>query len=172
MPVTISPDDPMFALFAIALMAFAYSCVTNLLMKRFGNPGRVKEIQAEMTRANKALMEAEKSGDEKRKKEAAKMQERVPELLKESMTLQFKPLVVTLPIFFGASWLVKQLFPNFVIVLGVYLPVFIQNLERFPNWRNTFGPLGWFLLAAVFGGLFIQFFVGKAPEIARRLGKK
>jgi hypothetical protein len=85
----------------------------------------------------------------------------VPNLLKESMMLNFKPLIVTLPAFFGITWLLRMVFPSFKITLGVYLPIFIQNFDRFPNWRNEFGVTGWFVLSLLFAGLLMQFIIGK-----------
>ncbi|GEM_PF-6739627 len=48
---------------------------------------------------------------------------------------------------------VQNMFSGFVIKLPISLPIVIQNFEKFPNWRDTFGPNGWFWLCVVFAGL-------------------
>lgn len=48
---------------------------------------------------------------------------------------------------------VQNMFAGFVIKLPFQLPIVIQNFDRFPNWRDTFGPNGWFWICVVFGGL-------------------
>lgn len=161
--------DPLIAFFAITLTAVVYTAISNVLLKKLGDKKRQKFIQDEMNRINKLAIDVGKSGDEKRKKEAEEQQGRIPDLLKESMVLQFKPLVVTLPIFFAASWAMRQAFPTFQVKLAFAIPVVIQNLDRFPNWRDTFGVVGWFILAIIFGGMLMQFVVGKLEEqLAKR----
>jgi len=161
-------DDAFISFAAITLTALAYSSVSGYVMRVWGNRARAKEIQDEIKRITRLAQEATKSGDAKRQKEAEEQQGRVPDLMKESMILNFKPLVVTLPIFIAASWLMRTMFPNFKITLGVYLPIFIQNLNNFPNWRNEFGVVGWFILAIFFGGMLMQFIVGKMDEWRRK----
>jgi len=84
--------------------------------------------------------------------------------MSESMMLQFKPLLIMIPIFLLLSYVVKNVFPNFTIKLAFALPIFIQNLDRFPNWRDEFGPLGWFVLCLLFSGLLMQFIIDKTTK--------
>lgn len=154
-------EDAFIAFCAITLTAIFYSLVSGYISRTWGNRARAKAIQEEMTHINKMAQEAAKSGDTRKQKEAEELQGKIPKLLQESMILNFKPLVFTLPMFIVTSWALRQLFPNFVITLGVYLPIFIQNLENFPNWRNEFGVVGWFVISLLFCGMFIQFVGGK-----------
>ena len=152
-------EDPTIAFFAISITALIYTAASNIVMKYLGDRKRLKFIQDEINRINKVALEAAKSNDEKKKKEADELQAKIPDLLKESMMLQFKPLLVTLPLFIFVSWAIKQTFPLFEIKLAFAIPVIIQNLDRFPNWRDTFGVFGWFILTVVFGGMLMQFVV-------------
>lgn len=161
-------DDAAIAFFAITLTALVYSALSTYATKTLGNRARVAQVQAEMNRINNMMSEAVKKNDEGKKKEAEKEQTRIPSLMKESMILQFKPLIVTLPIFFVASWLLKELFPYFTIKLAFSLPIVIQNLDRFPNWRDTFGVVGWFILALIFSGLLMQFITGKIEAMRKK----
>jgi len=160
--------DSTLTFFAITLTALVYSAISGLITNKLGNRARVTQVQAEMNRINNMLSEAVKQNDEKKKKDAEAEQGRIPELMKESMMLQFKPLIVTLPIFFALSWGLKAAFPEFTIKLSFALPIFIQNLEKFPNWRDTFGVIGWFILALLFSGLLMQFIVGKITEMKKK----
>lgn len=157
----------MLAFFAISLTAVVYSAISGHITKVWGNRTRVTQIQADMNRINNMMTEAVKRNDEKKKKEAEAEQARIPNLMKESMVLQFKPLIITLPIFFVASWFMRSAFPEFQMKLAVALPIFIQNLDRFPNWRDTFGAIGWFILALIFSGLLFQFISGKIEQIRK-----
>lgn len=164
-------EDAFVAFVAITLTALFYTVVSNYVMRRWGDRERVKQIQDEMNRINKMMQDAIRRNDEKKKALAEKEQEKLPELLKESMILQFKPLVFTLPVFFVLTWVLRELFPFFVIRLSVSIPVFVQNLDRFPNWRNEFGVTGWFILSLIFMGLLMQFIGGKMEERLKKSKK-
>lgn len=159
--------DPIIAFATITFTAVIYSAFSLHMSRTFGNRKRLKEIQDEMNRINNRLKAAMKSGDEKKIKEAEEEQARLPSLLRESMVLQFKPLIITLPIFFLLSWSLRSVFNDFVIKLAFKIPVFIQHFERFPNWRDEFGALGWFILMLIFSGLALQALVGRRLDRRR-----
>lgn len=161
--------DWTFTLFAIALMALCYSVFTQFITSRFGNRTRVKQIQDDMKRINEQYAKAIKSNDEKRLAEAEKEQKTIPALLQESMILQFKPLIFTLPVLLIIPIILRSVFPMFVIHITQALPIFVQNWNNFPNWRDTFGPVGWFWITFVFGGLLIQLIVSGVKKMR---GKK
>jgi uncharacterized membrane protein (DUF106 family) len=161
-------EDPVLAFFAISITALVYTAASNIIMQRIGDRKRLKWIQDEVNRINKIVLEAAKSDDEKKKKEADELQAKLPDLLKESMVLQFKPLLISLPLFIIVSWGLRQLFPSFEIKLAFAIPVVVQNLERFPNWRDTFGVFGWFILTILFGGILMQFVVSTLEKSGKK----
>ncbi|MDD5317492.1 MAG: hypothetical protein PHF51_02020 [Candidatus ainarchaeum sp.] len=150
-------SDPTFAFFAITLTALAYASLSNFLLRRFGNRRRQKEIQAEINRINRAAQEASRKGKAAPHPEGETEHGELLKLVQESLMLQMKPLVGTLAAFFLISAGLRAAFPDFKVVLAFHIPVFIQNLQNFPNWRDTFGVIGWFLIAAIVSGLVIQF---------------
>jgi len=162
-------EDAALSFFAIGLTAICYSLLSRYIQKRIGNRDRVKEIQDEVNRINTKLKSAVGSGNEKKQQEAEAEQEKLADLLKESMMLQFKPLLVSLPMFIGISWALRQVFPTFSIKLAFSIPVVIQNLENFPNWRDTFGPVGWFVIALLVSGILMQVIVSRIEALK---GKK
>ena len=156
-------EDPTVAFFVITVTALLYSAMSLHISKTIGNRRRVKEIQDEMNRISAKLRKLDLNS-ESGKKEAEAEQGKIPELMSESMMLQFKPLVIMIPIFLLLSYIVKNVFPTFTIKLAFALPIFIQNLDRFPNWRDEFGPLGWFVLCLLFSGLLMQFIIDKTTK--------
>jgi len=167
-------EDSTVAFFIITATAMIYSALSLYITRTLGNRKRVKEIQEEMNRISAGLKKVDST--EARRKEAEKEQAKIPGLMTESMILQFKPLVVILPIFAVISYLVKTFFPYFQIKLGFSVPTFPYywmllrfNLDSFPNWRDEFGTFGWFILCLVFSGIFIQLITDAFEK--RRKGK-
>ncbi|MEM2963572.1 MAG: EMC3/TMCO1 family protein [Candidatus Anstonellales archaeon] len=140
----------------IFLSAFAYSLLSTYITRKFGNYKRIKEIQETFRAISKEINEASKSSDKNRLDEAIARQNAAMPLLWESMVLQIKPLIFLLPVLFIIPSLLRDNFPTFSIKLPFALPIFIQNLENFPNWRDTFGPVGWFWLSVIFSALLVS----------------
>ena len=93
--------DAQLVFILLALLAFFYAAFSSFVSNTLGNRKRVSEIQNEMKKINKDHLDALKSGNKDDLAKAEKAQsERLPQLLKESMELQFKPLIPTLLIFF------------------------------------------------------------------------
>ncbi len=161
-------SSEIIAFFAIAITAMLYSVASTFITSKYGNKERVKQIQDEMKVINKEYAESLKSNDKKRIEKAEREQARIASLLKESMILQFKPLIFTLPLLLIVPVVIASLFPDFVIQLSQPLPVFIQNFDKFPNWRNVFGPKGWFWVSLVFSSLAIQVIVQGMKKLKER----
>jgi uncharacterized membrane protein (DUF106 family) len=166
-------EDSTIAFFVITVTALIYSAISLYVTRFLGNRKRVKEIQEEMNRISAMLKKADYATDAGRK-EAEKEQGRIPKLMSESMMLQFKPLLVLLPIFAVISYLVRTFFPYFAIKLGFSIPTFPYywlllrfNFDAFPNWRDEFGTFGWLLLCVVFSGILIQIIVDRMEKMRR-----
>jgi len=85
----------------IAILSAAYAFFSTMMTQVYGNRARVKEIQERMKRINQEHAAALRSGDRDALARAEKAQsEELPALLKESMVLQFKPMLPTLALFF------------------------------------------------------------------------
>lgn len=167
-------DDATIAFFVITVTAVIYSATSLYVTRIVGNRKRVKEIQDEMNRISGMLRKTDYSSEAARK-EAEKEQERIPKLMSESMMLQFKPLIILLPIFAIMSYLIRASFPYMQVTLGFSLPTFPYywlllrfNFDTFPNWRNQFGTFGWLLICVVFSGIIIQIAVDQIEKIKRR----
>ncbi|MCK4714397.1 MAG: DUF106 domain-containing protein [Candidatus Aenigmarchaeota archaeon] len=156
---------------AISAIGITYSMISIMITRRFGNRSRIKGIQKQINETTKEYNEAMKRGDEAEMKRLGPEQAKMPGLLKESLILQFKPLIFLLPFLFVLPNVARTLFPEFVIQLSFDVPVFIQHFERFPNWRNEFGAVGWFWLSFLFSSLSCQLLVGLKKKLSKRMGK-
>ncbi|VVC03617.1 Uncharacterised protein [Candidatus Burarchaeum australiense] len=154
----------MEAFYVISAIGLAYALISIAITKRFGNRERVQQIQKEMQEITKKQQDAIKNGNEKDMDRANSDSGRIPALLKESMILQFKPLIFLLPFLLILPAIAKWLYPDFIITLPFQLPIFIQHFERFPNWRAEFGAVGWFWLAFLFSSLLAQGIVGQMQK--------
>ena len=148
--------DNQTAMYAIAGVSLAYAILSFTIYQKIGNPKRIKEIQTESSRLSKAMSDAMKSKDDKRIDTVNKEYEKFFPQMGEMMMHQFKPMLLILPIYIILTPIVKATFASFTITLPFYLPIFIQNLGHFPNWRNLFGPIGWFWLCVLVSGLAIS----------------
>ncbi|NYZ79561.1 DUF106 domain-containing protein [Candidatus Micrarchaeota archaeon] len=167
-------DDSTIAFFAITFSAVIYSAISLHINKTVGNRKRVKEIQDEMNRISGMLRKTD-YGTEASRKQAEAEQEKIPKLMTESMVLQFKPLLIILPIFAILTYFVRTTFPNFIIKLSFAIPTFPYywlllrfNLDTFPNWRDQFGTFGWLLISVLVSGLLTQVVVDQIEKRRRR----
>jgi uncharacterized membrane protein (DUF106 family) len=167
-------DDSTIAFFVITFTAVIYSSIALHINKTIGNRKRVKEIQAEMNRISGMLRKTDYDNEAARKQAEAE-QEKIPKLMTESMVLQFKPLLIILPIFAILSYFVRTTFSNFVIKLSFAIPTFPYywlllrfDLSTFPNWRDQFGTFGWLLLSVLFSGLITQLVVDQIEKRRRK----
>lgn len=152
----------------ISLIGIAYALISIGITNRFGNRQRVKEIQKQINDTTKAYQAAVKKGDEAETKKWEAEQGKMPSLLRESMVLQFKPLVFLLPFLLILPAVCRWLYPDFVITLPFQLPIAIQHFERFPNWRSEFGAVGWFWLAFLFSSLLAQGITGQVKKLRQK----
>lgn len=165
-------NNETIAFFVITLTSIIYSIFSLHVTKTLGKRTRVKQIQEEVNRISKRMPDTHKMS-EKEKLEFQKEQDKLPSLLSESMSLQFKPLLISLPIFIVLSYLIKTYFPYFSIQLSFSIPTFpyywlILRFDNFPNWRDTFGPFGWFILTLLLSSLMAQAII---PRIEKRRTK-
>ncbi len=160
--------DNQTAMYAIALIGSAYALVSTVIYQKIGSPKRIKEIQAESSRLSKEMNQAIKSKDDKRIDSINKEYEKFMPQMGEMMMLQFKPLIIVIPLIFILTPVITSVFAGFTITLPFYLPIFLQRFDMllnlsflgdfntFLNWRALFGPIGWFWICVVFAGLAIS----------------
>ena len=164
--------DAYTAFYVISAIGIMYAMISLAITKRFGNRERVKQIQNEMKEITNKQQDALKRNDTAELKRLEAENARIPALLKESMFLQFKPLIFLLPFLLVLPAVARMLYPVFIINLPFQLPVFIQHFERFPNWRSEFGAVGWFWLSFLLASLLAQALVERLPKMVAKMKGK
>lgn len=145
----------------IAIGAIIYSFLLSFLLEKYGERKKLMDIQKEVNETNKAYFEAGKRNDKKRIAELEEKMKRFPGLMKESMILNLKSIIIILPTFTIALWLVKEAFPTFTIALPLDLPVPRLQPDRLFEMKNVFGAYGWFIISSVVFGGIAQFLYSK-----------
>ncbi len=148
--------DNATATYALAAIGIGYAALSAFLVQKIGNPKRIKEIQSESTRLQKELDAALKAKDDSKIESVNKEYETFMPKMMEMFVLQMKPMIVIIPLLFILTPALRSWFANFTIKLPFMLPIFIQNFDKFPNWRDTFGAVGWFWLCVIAAGLGIS----------------
>ncbi|MGB9635089.1 MAG: EMC3/TMCO1 family protein [Candidatus Micrarchaeia archaeon] len=140
--------------FAIAIIACLYAAVLRYVMYEIGGMRKImernKEIQKEMREINKKYIDAARA---RRDKELKVCEQKMNAMAAEMMKSQVKVMVITLPLLIVSALIANELrvyFSDYAIVLPVHLPVPHLSFENFINWRNTFGPVGWFWIVFLF----------------------
>jgi uncharacterized membrane protein (DUF106 family) len=79
------------------------------------------------------------------------------------MKSQLKPMLISIPLLFVSTFIVgwlRGMFGDFTILLPIALPIPQLSLENFINWRNVFGPVGWFWITFMIFSFVAQFKIG------------
>lgn len=137
----------------ITLAAVIYASFSIFINRTLGNRKRLDQIREEINKYQKESNEAMKKKDEKKLKELENKQDELLKMTNEMLMLQFKPLLVILPVFFLASSFIRSTFPEFVITLPISLPTPVGFSIV---WRNVFGPFGWFIICVLITSLLVE----------------
>jgi uncharacterized membrane protein (DUF106 family) len=144
----------------IFLAGAAYALFSSFIINKVGNPRRIKEIQAESARLNKKMQEAAKSKNQAMIESVNKEYEKFMPQIWEMMILQMKPMIIVLPVLLILGPALQAIFHDFIIILPFKIPIFLQHLDRFPNWRDTFGAYGWFYISIFIAGISLSIIKG------------
>ncbi|MFN3910108.1 MAG: EMC3/TMCO1 family protein [Candidatus Anstonellaceae archaeon] len=135
--------------FIILIIAFFYFFFYEILVRLLVDKEKIKAINQRSKELQQQISQATKEKNQQKLEELSKEYDKfLPELFSLSL-IQLKPLIFVIPLIIILSGWLKSTFPSFVIKLPFSLPIFIQNFDRFPNWRDTFGPIGWFWLSVI-----------------------
>jgi uncharacterized membrane protein (DUF106 family) len=140
----------------IFLFAAVFAVFSFYINKKFGKRDRLKQLQKETNEYQKQLREATLKKDDAELKRLQAREQEVMEKTKEMLFLPFRSMIIILPAFFVAYWLLAYFFPNYVSpVLPVYLPHFYTIWDP-AQWRNQFGSRGIFIYSLMLLGIVIE----------------
>lgn len=150
----------------ILVFALVFSAFSIILQYTIGNRHRVQAIQKEMKRIQDEIQKAAKDKDENKLKNMDGEQKRMMDLMMESMSYQFKPTLVILPVFilvlggFGFNGFLIDWFRDFSIQLPIAMHLTGNELLGLNIFhQSTYGVRGFFILCTVFSGLLLQLLV-------------
>jgi len=153
--------------YIILTIAIGYIALYEIASKLLVNKEKIKEINQRSKQLQQELSKATKEKNEKKLEEISKEYEKLMPQVMHATLMQLVPLIIVLPILSIILTYLKNNFTNFIIKLPFSLPIFIQNFNNFPNWRDTFGPVGWFWLSVIGISLvisFVRFAINKLKE--------
>ncbi|MCX8205610.1 MAG: EMC3/TMCO1 family protein [Candidatus Micrarchaeota archaeon] len=168
--------DPFQAAIAITLAAGVYSGIFRYVVYEIGGMGKViemnKKMQEEMRAINKKYADAARARNDKALRE---IEGRMNTIAMDMLKMQVKPMLLTIPLLLVSGLIASSLmhiFPEFIIVLPLPLPVPQMSLDHLINWRDTFGPIGWFWISFMVSSLVAQFKIGGAKNEAKQKDKQ
>lgn len=157
------------SVWVIALFGLIYAVVLRLILYRFlGMDKMMKDMtaqQKDMQKMNKDYLDAVKSGDTKK---TGEYEAQMNSMLSGMLKAQFKILIFTLPLIFVYGFISSQLmahFGEFLITLPFHIPIPQFNLEQLINWRDTFGPVGWFWITFLLSSVAAQVVKGGIAKV-------
>ena len=147
-------DD--FRAYLVVGIAVGYLIIYEIVSRLLVNKEKLKNINQKSKKLQEELSKATKEKNQQRLEEISKEYERmIPEIISATL-MQLAPLIVVLPLLSIILTYLTENFKGFLIKLPFSLPIFIQNFDNFPNWRDTFGPVGWFWISVIGLSLFIS----------------
>ncbi|MFH0834851.1 MAG: EMC3/TMCO1 family protein [Candidatus Micrarchaeota archaeon] len=139
----------------IFILAFVMSIISNYLSNRFGGQKRLKEIQAEVNAWQKELKEANDKKDEAKTKKLMEREDEMMKKIQEMAFLPFRTMIVVLPVFLFALYVViPAWYPKFI---WTNMPFSVPSSIAFwEPWKNYLGGRGMLIYSALVSGLLIQ----------------
>jgi uncharacterized membrane protein (DUF106 family) len=164
------------SVWVIALFGLVYAVFLRVVLYRvLGMDKMMKEMtakQKDMQKMNKEYLAAVKNGDTTKSSE---FESQMNSMLTGMLKSQFKLLIFTLPLIFVYGFISSQLmvyFGEFLITLPFQVPIPQLNLSQLINWRDTFGPVGWFWITFLLSSVAAQVVQGGIRRVKESKGKK
>lgn len=164
------------SVWVIALFALMYAIILRIFLYEFLGMNKIMKNmtsqQKDMQKMNKDYLEAIKSGNTAKSSE---YEAQMNSMLSGMLKAQFKILLFTIPLIFVYGIISQQLMANFgefIITLPVYLPIPQFNLDQLINWRNTFGPVGWFWITFLISSVAAQIVQSQLEKVNKQKEKK
>jgi len=157
------------SVWVIALFALMYAIILRIFLYEFLGMNKIMKNmtsqQKDMQKMNKDYLEAVKSGNSTK---IAEYEGQMNSMLSGMLKAQLKILLFTIPLIFVYGIISQQLmlnFGEFIITLPVHLPIPQFNLEQLINWRDTFGPVGWFWITFLISSVAAQIVQGLIEKV-------
>jgi len=136
----------------ISLIAMAVVVISRAMQAKFIDKDKQKAAQARMKEKQTKIKELMKNEDEKSKNEMQRLQQEMMEEMSETMQGSMRYMMFSLPIFFGAFFVLRMFYENQVFATPFEVPTFSNFFFLNPfSWIPTglameTGWLRWYFL--------------------------
>ena len=145
----------------ISLIALVVVVVSKFLQAKMIDKKKQKEAQAQMKEKQKKIKELMKKGDEKSKNEMDRLQKEMLEDMNATMQGTMKYMIFSMPLFFGAFFVLGSLYGNMLFNAPFLLPkfqdfFFLNPLTWIPvGWGYETGWLKWYFIIYLVASIII-----------------
>jgi uncharacterized membrane protein (DUF106 family) len=158
----------------ISLVAVLLVVVSRLLQGRMIDKDRQKAAQARMKEKQGRIKELMKNEDERSKNEMKQLQQEIFEEMNETMQGSMKYMIVSLPLFLAAWWLMGWLYGGQLFATPFAVPKFDGFFFLNPF---TWIPSGWVLESGYAKWYIVVYFIvaivlGIAMKVREKIVKK
>ncbi len=158
----------------ISLVTIAVVAISRLLQSKLIDKEKQKVAQASMKEKQAKIKELMKNSDEKSKQEMDRLQKEMFEEMNETMQGSLRYMMFSLPVFFGAFFVLGQFYGGQTYATPFLVPLF-KNFHIFNpmgwipvGWGFETGWLRWYFLTY----LVTSIILGIAMKVREKLVKK
>ncbi|HII38808.1 TPA: DUF106 domain-containing protein, partial [Candidatus Micrarchaeota archaeon] len=123
--------------------------------RTWGERKKLQAIQKQMNAFQKEYAAAMKSKDERKLKEMEVREKEIGALTKDMLILPFKAMIVILPLFLIAMWLLESMFSQFKIILPIGLHLG-ELLSLNVLHESVYGVRGYFIVSSAIVSIVIE----------------
>jgi uncharacterized membrane protein (DUF106 family) len=157
----------------ISLIALAVVALSRFLQSKLIDKEKQKAAQASMKEKQAKIKELMKNSDEKSKQQMDQLQKEMFEEMNESMQGSLRYMMFSLPVFFGAFFILGQFYGGAAYETPFMVPLFkgfhiFNPLSWIPvGWGFETGWLRWYFLTYLFASIIL----GIAMKVREKLKK-
>ena len=158
----------------IGLIALVVVVVSKFLQSKMIDKKKQKEAQAKMKEKQKRIKELMKNGDEKSKKEMDRLQKEMLEDMNATMQGTMKYMLVSMPLFFGAFFVLGSLYGGTIFSAPFILPkfqgfFFLNPFTWIPvGWGYETGWLKWYFIIYLIASIIIAITLKVREKVVKK----
>ncbi len=161
----------------ISLIALAVVVISKILQSKMIDKKKQKAAQAQMKEKQKKIKELMKNGDEKSKNEVDRLQKEMLEDMNATMQGTMKYMLFSMPLFFGAFFILGSLYGGILFNAPIMLPkfqgfFFLNPFTWIPvGWGYETGWLKWYFIIYLIASIIIAVTLKIREKVVKRGSK-
>ena len=158
----------------IGIIALVVVVASKILQSKMIDKKKQKEAQAKMKEKQKRIKELMKNGDEKSKNEMDRLQKEMLEDMNATMQGTMKYMLVSMPLFFGAFFVLGSLYGGMLFTAPIILPkfqgfFFLNPLTWIPvGWGYETGWLKWYFIIYLIASIIIAITLKVREKVVKK----